>query len=212
MSDTPVPPDLRYSEKAEQFTETVRELRRRSGHTLQELGERSGLSPSTISKIENGQLSPSYETLLRLADGLQVDIAALFTSETSTPMASGRRSISRHGHGTRYSSPQYAYELLCADLSRKQFVPLRTKILARSIKEFPKLPQHDGEEFIHVISGTVELHTEHYAPVRLEPGDSAYFDSTMGHACVSVGQDEAEILWITSRADDRPTQVSERAG
>ncbi len=192
--------DARYAQKAERFAAIVRELRRRSGDTLQSLGDRSGLAPSTISKIENAQLSPSYETILRLADGLNVDLAALFDSSASLPAMSGRRSITRSDQGSRYSSPQYDYELLCPDLARKQFIPLRATINAHDIRDFPELTRHDGEEFIYVLSGVVELHTDHYEPTRLEAGDSCYFDSTIGHACTSVGETEAEILWISSRA------------
>jgi len=41
------------------------------------------------------------------------------------------------------------------------------------------LSQHRGEEFVYVLSGAIEVHTEHYAPFRLEQGESAYFDSSM---------------------------------
>jgi hypothetical protein len=42
------------------------------------------------------------------------------------------------------------------------------------------------------------LHTEHYAPITLHVGDCAYFDSTMGHACISVGKKAASIFWIST--------------
>lgn len=190
-----------YAKKAEQFATTVRELRRRADATLQQLAERSGLSASTLSKIENGQLSPTYETLLRLADGLQVDIAELFDGEAPTEMSTGRRSVTRRGQGRLHTTRQYRYEMYCADLFRKQFTPLVTRITARSVEEFPQLPRHDGEEFIYVLDGEVELHTEHYEPTRLRQGDGCYLDSSMGHACVSVSKSNATILWITSRAD-----------
>jgi len=190
-----------YSHESQQFAAVVRKLRQGAGLTLQALGDRSGLSISTLSKIENGQLSPTYETLLRLADGLQVDVTELFDASVAVAAASGRRSVTRRGQGLVHDTAQYQYELLSADLSRKQFVPLLTRLKAHDVAEFPRLSHHDGEEFLYVLSGTVELHTEHYAPIRLEEGDSCYFDSTMGHACVSAGQEDARILWISSRLD-----------
>ncbi len=51
-----------------------------------------------------------------------------------------------------------------------------------------------------MISGQVEVFTEFYAPVVLAPGDSIYFDSAMGHALVSVSDEEAEVLWICTGA------------
>jgi hypothetical protein len=41
--------------------------------------------------------------------------------------------------------------------------------------------------------------TEHYAPLTLESGDSCYFDSTMGHALISAGEEAATVLWVCSR-------------
>jgi transcriptional regulator with XRE-family HTH domain len=188
-----------YEKLAGQFATNVRNLRRRTNATLQEIATRSGLSISTLSKIERGQLSPTYETLLRLADGLQVDIAELFAGGTAdAPLA--RRSVTRRGHGKLHVTKQYRYEIFCTNLFRKQFTPLVTTITARSIDEFLQLPRHTGEEFIYVIAGVVELHTERYEPIQLRHGDGCYFDSRMSHACISVSKSDAVILWIASRA------------
>jgi transcriptional regulator with XRE-family HTH domain len=201
-SQATVEVERHYLHRTRQFSATVRDLRRRADATLQQIAERSGLSVSTLSKIENAQLSPTYETLLRLADGLQVDIAELFSPE-SLAASNGRRSVTRRGQGRLHNTPQYQYELLCADLFRKQFTPLVTRITARSIAEFPELLSHKGEEFIYVLSGEIELHTEHYEPTRLREGDSCYFDSPMRHACISVGRGAATVLWIASRTEGR---------
>lgn len=190
-----------YSEESQRFAVIVRQLRQRQELTLQQLAERSGLAVSTLSKIENSQLSPTYETLLRLADGLGIDVVELFNGGGDSAMASGRRSITRRDTGVRHSTPQYEYEVYCSDLSRKLFVPLVATIAARSREEFPQLPSHDGEEFIYVLSGTVELSTEHYEPVRLKAGDGCYFDSKMKHACISISANDAKVLWITSRGE-----------
>lgn len=202
MPPTSVQAKRGYAQRAEQFSATVRELRQRAKATLQELADRSGLSPSTLSKIENGQLSPTYETLLRLADGLGIDIAELFSAESPADASNGRRSITRRGQGRLHITRQYQYEMYCADLFRKQFTPLLTKITARSLDDFPQLPRHAGEEFIYVLSGEVELHTEHYEPTRMQVGDGCYFDSSMGHACISTSKSDAVILWITSRTNE----------
>lgn len=202
-SSTAAAPSQDHLEKADAFAGTVRALRQKGGMTLQELSKRSGLATSTISKIERAQLSPTYDTILSLADGLGIDMTELFNRESgATNMASGRRSVTRGGHGTSHSSPQYEYEIFCADLLRKQFIPMVARVTARSLDAFPRLSRHDGEEFIYVISGSIELHTEHYEPTRLETGDGCYLDSAMGHACISVSKDDAMILWINSRGEE----------
>ena len=180
------------------FGQRIKQLRLERGLTLQQLAVKSGLATSTISKIEQSQLSPTYENILRLANGLEVDVAALFNPSPAR-MMSGRRSVTRAGQGDRLNSPQYDYEMLCADLSNKQFIPLLTTLKARSFSDFPGYIQHAGEEFIYILSGQVELRTDAYAPLLLGPGDSCYFDSTMGHAVLSAGETDAMILWVCSQ-------------
>jgi transcriptional regulator with XRE-family HTH domain len=200
---------ISYPEKVERFSVIAKELRQKAKLTLHELSIRSGLAVSTISKMENGQLSPSYETILRLADGLEVDVAELFSADSHTGIATARRSVTRHGQGVVHSSPQYSYEMMCPDLSHKAFIPLITTIKAHSIDKFQTLPKHEGEEFVYVVSGSVELHTEYYEPVALSVGDSCYLDSTMGHALISTSKNDAVVVWVTS-APKKPSPQSPR--
>ncbi|WEK52120.1 MAG: XRE family transcriptional regulator [Candidatus Kaistia colombiensis] len=194
----PAGSDGETSRNGDSIAATLRRLRREADLTLQELADRCGLASSTLSKIENGQMSPTYDTMLRVADGLGLDMADLFTG-TSSKDVGGRRTVTRRGQGILRRTEHYSYEMLAAELSGKQFIPLLTTIEAGSIEAFPSLVRHSGEEFFYVLSGQVTLHTEHYAPTLLAPGDSCYFDSSMGHACVSSGEEPAQILWIGSR-------------
>lgn len=178
----------------------VRSLRRGAGQTIREVATASGLSPSSISKIENDQLSPTYENVIRLARGLGVDIAELF-SEAPKALPRGRRSITRSGAGRLFRSQAYDYEMLCNDLVGKKMIPLRARIKVRDRRDFSQLLTHEGEEVLFVLSGAIELHTEFYEPVALEAGDCAYFDSTMGHLCVLHGVKDAEVFWVCSSSD-----------
>jgi len=197
MADLLPSPDLPQVAATEPLSVIVRRLRRQAGLTLSELGKRSGISSSALSKIENGQMSPTYDTMQRLADGLGIDITDLFAGQRR--QSTGRLTITRRGNGVRQSIAQYDYEMLCADVRRKQFVPMLATIKANDLKDFPNLVSHDGEEFIFVLDGRVTLNTEHYSPMMLEAGDCCYFDSTMGHAVVSTGNASATILWVCSR-------------
>jgi transcriptional regulator with XRE-family HTH domain len=175
----------------------VRALRGKSGMTLKELSVRSGISISALSKLENGQLSPTYENIVRLANGLAADITALF--EDSVPAAvTGRRSITRKGAGVRCETANYDYEMLCTDLARKQMIPLLARVKANELKVFGPLIAHEGEEVIYVLSGKIVLHTEYYEPRLLEAGDCAYFDSTMRHGCMTQGVEDAVVFWVCS--------------
>ena len=72
------------------------------------------------------------------------------------------------------------------------------EVRAQTVEETNGLLAHQGEEYTYVLSGTVQLHTEFYEPLILETGASVYFDSTMRHTYVAVGDSPARILCICS--------------
>ncbi|HEY0437283.1 MAG TPA: XRE family transcriptional regulator [Phenylobacterium sp.] len=175
-------------------------LRLANGWTLAEVSRRTGLPVSTLSKVENDKMSLSYDKLARISRGLEIDIGRLFSSEAapSLSLVTGRRSIVRAGEGRSIETETYQSLFLATDLLNKRFVPLIAEIHARSLSEFSEMIRHPGEEYTFVLEGTIELHTDLYAPVRLEAGDSIYFDSGMGHAYLSVGPGHARVLSICS--------------
>ncbi|WP_457090479.1 helix-turn-helix domain-containing protein [Microvirga sp. P5_D2] len=187
------------SEQRPKLNEILRSLRRQRGWTLQQVSERSGLPVSTLSKVENDQLTLSYDKLMTLADGLEVDVAELFSqpAREAAPFApTGRRSLTMPGEGRAFESDNYVDHYLCADLRSKLMTPAISRIKARSIEEFGPLVRHQSEEFVYVVSGTVEVHSEFYEPFLMPQGASVYLDSTMGHAYISVGDEDAWVLVV----------------
>ena len=179
----------------------IRTHRRARGWTLKQVAEASGLAISTVSKVERGQMSPTYDKLLQLSRGLGIDISELFGSAVDETLA--RRSVvTRRDQAHRVSTPNYDYGYLAATLAGKSMVPATARVRARSIKEFGTLLRHAGEEFLFVLSGTVEVYLDDREPVRLGQGESIYFDAAQGHAFLSVGDGDAEILVVLS-GDDR---------
>lgn len=198
------PPDapgpLQSSGASVDLGSRVRSLRQAKRMTLKDVANRSGLSTATISKVENNRLSPTYENIIRLARGLDVDIAALFSDQPFSPPR-GRRSITRFGQGKVFETETYDYEMLCTDVVGKKIIPLKARIKQREWKDFSKLITHEGEEVIYVLSGRIKLITEFYEEVVLGPGDCVYFDSTMGHVCLAHGVEDAEVFWVCSSSD-----------
>src|ERR1035437_6005459 len=92
----------------------IRAQRNQLGWTLEQASQATGLARSTLSKIENGLMSPTYDALIKLAAGLNIDISELFES-VETVSGSGRRSISRKGSGQNHHTPYYDHVLLCND-------------------------------------------------------------------------------------------------
>ncbi len=176
----------------------LRALRKERGWTLAQAAEAVGLARSTLSKIENGQMSPTFEAVRKLASGLGISVPQLFTPPKSGKMLA-RRSITRAGEGRAHITATYEHEIIAADITHKRMLPYRALVRARAFEDFDGWVRHDGEELLYVLSGEVEFYSEFYEPVRLRVGDSAYYDATMGHNMISTSDDDALVLWVTSQ-------------
>jgi mannose-6-phosphate isomerase-like protein (cupin superfamily) len=158
---------------------------------------------STLSKLENGKMGMTYDKLMLLAQGLDVEIGKLFSTTPPEPSARhgvGRRSIIRAGKWPESSSLRYRHHYLAADLLDKMMVPMVIDVEARSLDDHGGIARHEGEEYLYVVSGAIELHSDLYAPLLLEKGDSIYFDSGMAHAYIRASDEPCQVLSICAGA------------
>lgn len=183
----------------------LRSLRARNDWTLKEMSERCGIPLSTLSKVEHDRLTLTYDKLQQLSQRLNLRMSELFAEndEPATPIVTARRSIGRVEDAARFSTPNYDYYFMCAELRHKRMIPILTRVRAKSLDEFGQLERHSGEEYIYVLQGRAEIHTEFYDTVVLEAGQSVYIDSNMGHAYTAAeGCDEVLLLGICASADE----------
>jgi transcriptional regulator with XRE-family HTH domain len=194
---------------------SLKNLRKINEWTIADVSERTGIPPSTLSRIENDRVSPTYDMLVRLSRGLSVDVAQLLSSPQAPSGAvseqPGRRSLNRRGDGERIEMSNHTLRYLSADLLRKQVTPILCEYRARTLEEFGEFMRHAGEEFLFVLEGEVELHTECYAPVVLKAGESMYFDSRMGHAYLTHGGSVARALSICVAPHEEMRKVHDGA-
>jgi len=177
----------------------VRDLRKARNWTLEQAAQQAGLARSTLSKIENGQMSPTYDALKKLAVGLDISVPQLFTPPVKDQI-NGRMVVTKNGQGTAHATATYEHELLADGLTKKQMLPYRARVRARTIDEFDGWVRHDGEEFLYVLTGVIRLYTEFYEPIEMRRGDTAYYDASMGHNVISLSDEDATILWVTALA------------
>jgi len=189
-----------HGNKQSALAQRLRALRQARNWTLKQAAAATGVAASTLSKIENSLLSPTYDNLIKIAAGLDLDVAELF-SASDAHMGTGRRSLSREGEGRQYETPYYDHRLLCTALSHKRMMPFHTRVKARSFDEFQDWSRHRGEEFVYVLEGEVMLYTEFYEPARLKAGESFYIDSRMGHRVISLSPQDAVVLWVSTHTD-----------
>ncbi len=183
--------------------DTIRAIRKKLGLTLNEVGRRTGMAVSTLSKIEKGRVSLSFDKLLSISKALGVDMAELLEPAphhdgSATGLLRGRRVIQRAGEGQLVETRSYRQTYLATELLNKRMTPIVVELRASTMEEFREefggLIRHPGEEFVHVISGELEFHSELYAPLRLAAGDSMYFDSEMGHAYLNVSHPPCRVV------------------
>lgn len=188
----------------------MRSVRSREGWTLKEMSAKSGIPVSTLSKVEHDRLTLTYDKLYLLSQRLGMRMSELFAEpvEGMAAKVTARRSLGTVETAVRVETPNYDYYYLCTELRRKRMIPVITRIRAKTPEQFGELIHHDGEEFVHVLKGTIVVSTEFYDPVTLTEGQSIYIDSSMGHAYLAAeGCDEAEVLGIMASADEEVMQA-----
>lgn len=185
----------------------VRRIRKRLGLTLAQVSDATGISISALSKIENDQISPTFANLMRLAEGLRMPLGELVAIEEEDQSPAARMAVTRAGEARFRETPRYDIRPLCAGIRRKRMTPLIERVRSRGPGGDDGMLSHSGEEFVYVLKGSVDVHTEHYEPVRLDAGDSLYLDSRMAHTYATAGDEDAEILmiWLGPRGSDAGT-------
>jgi transcriptional regulator with XRE-family HTH domain len=161
----------------------------------QDLADRAGVARSTLSKIENGLLSPTFEVLLKLAKGFGVELSELVQSDT--PALSGRMVVERAGaprEGVSY--PNNQLWPLAPTLKGRSFQSAIVAFSQTDIEAFGPWNSHPTDDLLLVLSGALAFHSEGYETAHLGPGDSVHFDGNMPHACLSVGPDICRCLYI----------------
>jgi transcriptional regulator with XRE-family HTH domain len=171
----------------------LRRRRRELGLSLRQLSQKAKVSPSTIQKIENGQISPTLGTILRIVHGLGKEIQ-FFLDHQHEPTSvvfmpkKNRRLI-------KAPDLNFGIELLADGLSDQRFSPLMLTVPPGG-KRGSHL-QHHGEELQHCLTGTVEF-TIHGRRYLLRQGDTLHFKSDLKHSWANVGKGEALLLMVCS--------------
>jgi hypothetical protein len=110
--------------------------------------------------------------------------------------------ICRRDKFVRVNTARYEHRYLCAEIPDKRIIPFLGSTRLKRISEFGRLTKYPGEEFLYVIDGCIEVHTEFYEPVLLGVGEHIYIDSNMGHAYLAgPGCEEAWFIAMASSAN-----------
>ena len=180
------------------IAEKLRQLRLRKSMGLAQLAAHTGLSPGMLSKLENGRLTPTLPTLVRIATVFDVSLEYFFTNERKRHTVAIVRRRERLRFPERPNQRDVAYHFESLDFPAKQ------RKLHAFLAEFHSVPEaslkphsHDGVEVVYVLEGTLELKigTENY---RLEEGDAIYFDSVQKHSYRRAAQQCCSAMVVTT--------------
>jgi DNA-binding transcriptional MerR regulator/quercetin dioxygenase-like cupin family protein len=167
----------------------LRKMRQRHGLPLAEAASSAGISTGFLSALERGEANASVATLQRLANAYGTTMKDLF----ETPPHRGRL-VRPNERRVLDVHPGVHMELLSSGAPMLQSMLFRVAPLAGSEGSY----SHQGEEFIYVMSGTLEIWLDELHCFVLQAGDSFWFESTHGHRWFNPGETEAAILWINT--------------
>ena len=174
----------------------LRTLREEEGLSLRALAERCGLSITAISRIEQGENSPTVSTLHRLATALEISIADFFREDVKQ-----RTIFIKRDQGMRSQSDNVVMESLGIGLFNQQLEPFRL-VIGSNAGNIEDPVSHPGEEFIHCLEGELEYSVGDQL-FNLEPGDSLLFAANQLHAYKNITKEPAVILMIFQTHWDR---------
>lgn len=166
-----------------------RRLRLRRGLSLAQVARATGVSVGYLSSLERGQMRASIATLRRIARYYRTNILSFFEAagENSRRVGPADRKILETEKGVRM-------ELLAWGDTVMEPHLFRVKPGGGSGESYT----HEGEEFLHILSGEFEIWLGAHEHHRLAPGDSLYFQSSTPHRWRNPGKSEAVLLWINT--------------
>lgn len=192
-------PDVGHQD-AFNFGARLRAFRQERGWSLTRTAEAVGVTASSLSRIENGKMSPTLDLIQKIVRAMKLHPYDVLGKGASTPTAD-IVSVTRKGQEELTELPNIFYAPLHPDMEPGGIRPILVTLFARSVKQYGGLTGHVGEEFLYVLAGTIELHLEGRGSVRLDAGDSCMFSSHIPHAYVTVGGAQAKILIVASTVD-----------
>lgn len=172
----------------------VRALRTALGMTLADLAAAAGLSQGMLSKVENGQTSPSLATLSAIAGALNMPLGSLFTKfdqKSDATFVKGGQGLTIERRG---SSKGHRYQLLGHGLRSEVGVEPYLITLDETSDAFP-IFQHEGVEFLYMLQGEV-AYAHGDKTYVMEPGDSLFFDANIAHGPLELRKLPAVYLSV----------------
>jgi DNA-binding transcriptional MerR regulator/quercetin dioxygenase-like cupin family protein len=175
----------------EAISQKLLQLRRERGLTLAEVARKTGVSVSFVSSLERGYSKASIATLQKLARLYETNVLFFFADKDDS-----RRLVRERDRKILVPNPGVQMELLA--FGNKAMEPHLFRIApgANSGGSY----SHEGEEFLYLLQGKLEIWLDEMEHYVLQAGDSLYFESGQAHRWQSLSEKETLLLWVNTPA------------
>ena len=178
----------------------IKNIRESKQLSIEEVAERSGLGIEQIERIEGNLDFPSLAPLIKIARVLGVRLGTFLDDQAELgPVVCRKKDSEADGIGFTNNATQghkhMDYHSLSQDKSGRHMEPFLIEIAPSEEGEDFILSTHEGEEFIYVLNGVVEINYGKNTYI-LEEGDSIYYDSIVAHHVHAAADNKARILVV----------------
>lgn len=174
--------------------EELKRYRKESGLTLEEVARVVDISPSYLSRIEQGKVNVSYEILDRLASYYGESTIRFFDAQTEKPVSE----MVRHNKGQEVSFGLEGVRMEMLTTIKSQPFEVARFVIEPDCGDPKKHSHKSGHEYITVLSGQLKVILDESKEFILEEKDSINFESTRIHQWLNPGKEKAEIIWVHS--------------
>lgn len=175
-----------------QISQKIKTLRKQQNLTLKDLSERSGLSISFLSQVENGSTSLAIMSLKKIADALHVPIGQFFIAYEEHNYA-----VKSEDHQTfRIEGTPSTFIRVSGDFPNRSMESMIVILMPET--EHGSYMTHPGEEFVYVLEGVVIVTIDDKEHL-LKAGDSIHYPSTIPHYWKNPLKQKAKVLSTTSQ-------------
>jgi transcriptional regulator with XRE-family HTH domain len=182
------------SREVEAIGPRIRAIREEKSVSLDELSKLTGFEVAFLAGIEKGEVQPQLGTLIKLSKALDSALGRLVSGAGEKPYSITRKNERRSAARSTSKTGKkhlYSYKSLAPGVKGHHMEALVVQLLTATQKD---VSVHEGEEFVFVLDGTVQLDLGNER-FELEPGDSAYYLSTTPHL-IAAKKDKATILAV----------------
>jgi transcriptional regulator with XRE-family HTH domain len=170
---------------------TVRDIRKKRGMTLRDLSQATGLSASYISSVERGSAAPSIASLQKISAAFATNVLGLMSDSYEAPDSPLVRATDR-----RVLDSDKGVRIEDLSTAGSNLEPLLFTFQPGCGSD--GTISHEGEEFLIVMSGRLDLQLDGHDEYTLNPGDSMSYRSERPHAWINPGDTATTVLWINT--------------